>query len=168
MKLIKLYDNELNESCLMEMSNVLGKRVVTDNIPFSFYFSSKDDVPHLIRIKVKWNREKIGMDLDGYFELHGDLEYVSSNNATKTPSGKELKIAREFIRKYKVLFCAVWENKLDQDDLSQFFKGRISLQELLKYFVNISENEHNAINNCNTIGELEQCVKELMIFNMWE
>mgnify|MGYP001075707804 CR=1 FL=1 len=163
------YNKQLNESCLMEMSNVVGRKCVTDKIPFSFYFSSKDDVPHPIRLKIKWNREKIGKDLDGYFELHGNYEYVHSTDAdAKKPSSKELEVARQFIKKYKVLFCAVWEGKLDQDDLASFFKGRVKLRDLLSYLEGISENEYYAINHCHTLEEIEQCVRELDIFNMWD
>ena len=41
---------------LMEMANLRGKQVKTDNIDFSFYFSSKAGNSHSIRIKICWNR----------------------------------------------------------------------------------------------------------------
>ena len=58
---------------LMEMANVRGNYVVTDNINFSFYFSDKTECNHAIRAKIKWNPAKVSGSLDGYVELHGDL-----------------------------------------------------------------------------------------------
>ena len=153
---------------LMEMANVRGNDVKLEyRLPFSFYFSTKNAVhsQHGIRAKVVWNPNKAPEGADGYFELHGDYEYTIGSHKYK-PTPKEKETARDFFKKYKVLFAAVWESKLYDGDLQDYFKGRINLKELLSKFDNISERQYFDINHCNSLEELEQCVRKYKIFNM--
>ena len=153
---------------LMEMANVRGVDVATDyRLPFSFYFSTKEAVrnQHGIRAKIIWNPSKAPADADGFMELQGDYEYVMDSHKYK-PTTKELKIARDFFKKYKVLFAAVWEGKLYDGHLQDFFKGRMQLRELLSKFENITEMQYYYLNHCKTLEEVEQCVRKYKIFNM--
>lgn len=154
---------------LTEMACVRSMNMaVEQNLPFSFYFSSKEDVfnRHGIRLKVQWNPMKISSrNADGYFELHGDYEYISGSHKYY-PTAKELKIARGFIRKYKVLFAASWEEKVQTEDVADWFEGKIKLDELLSRFENISEDDYFRINHSRTVEELEQAVRKYKIFNM--
>ena len=141
---------------------------VEKGLPFSFYFSSKDDVfgRHGIRLKVQWNPTKItSRDADGYFELHGDYKYVLGSHKY-IPTAKELKIARDFIRKYKVLFAAAWEGKILTEDVADWFEGKIQFNELLSRIENISELDYYNINHCKSIYELEEVVRRYKIFNV--
>lgn len=152
---------------LMEMANVRGNEVVQyKRLPFSFYFSSKDGVrgAHAIRVKILWNPSKTPSDADGYMMLHGNYEYVSGSHKYQ-PTGKELKIAREFFKKYKVLFAAVWENKLSQGALINYFFTD-DLKGLLARFDSIKEKDFYNINHCKNLEELEKVVRENHIFNM--
>lgn len=153
---------------LMEMANVVGNDVVLEKrLPFSFYFSNKDAVhsQHGIRLKVLWNPSKSPSNADGYMEMHGDYNYISGSHKYK-PTGKELSILKTFCKKYKVLFSAVWEDKLDQSAAQKYFDGRLQFNELLTKFENVREKEYYLINHCKNLEELEQCVKENKIFNM--
>lgn len=153
---------------LMEMANVVGNDVVLEEkLPFSFYFSSKNAVhsQHGIRIKVLWNPSKSPDNADGYIELHGDYRYISGSHKY-SPTGKELKILRAFCTKYKVLFSAVWENKLDSNYLQKYFDGRLDFKDLLSKFENIKEKQYYLINHCKNLEELGSCVRKNNIFSM--
>ena len=114
----------LNDS-LLEMENVTGKYVKVEDIDFSFYFSKKNSC-HDIRVQVNWNRESMTGDNEGYIELHGNYVYYQSPKVKYKPKAYEISTLRYFCRKYKILFVAVWENRLDADTLSEYFKGRIT------------------------------------------
>ena len=153
---------------LMEMANVTGNDVVVEpRLPFSFYMSSKMAVhgQHGIRVKILWNPSKSPANADGYMELHGDYKYTIGSHKYK-PTGKELKIAREFFKKYKVLFAAVWEDKVDQQQLYRYFVGDISFKELLSKFDNTTEKQYYYLNHSKDLKELEETVRKYRIFNM--
>lgn len=152
---------------LMEMANMVGNLVKTDKIPFSFYFNDKNAVHNLhgIRVKILWNPSKSSSDVDGYMELHGDYDYVSGSHKYN-PTADELKIAGNFFSKYKVLFAAVWEKKIDPHYLQEYFRGNIMFKELLTKFENASEKQFYYMNHCNTLNELEEIVRKYKVFNM--
>ena len=152
----------------MEMANVVGNDVVLEKrLPFSFYFSSKQAVhqQHGIRLKVLWNPSKAPDNADGYMEMHSDYNYISGSHKYK-PTAKELNTLRAFCKKYKVLFAAVWECKLDQSDLQKYFDGRLKFNELLTKFDNITEKQFYLINHSISLEELERCVRINKVFNM--
>lgn len=98
------------DKLLFEMANLRGEDVeIQERLPFSMYIFSKDVVHgvHGIRVKVVWNPSRIKSDADGFIELHGEYKYVSGTHKKK-PTAEEEKCAREFFKKYKVLFAAVW------------------------------------------------------------
>lgn len=166
----QIFEEYLNDpsTVLMEMANMVGNRVKTDaNLPFSFYFSTKSAVhgAHGIRVKILWNPSKSPNDADGYMELHGNYEYVRGSHKYK-PTEKELKVARNFFKKYKVIFSAVWEEKMDYTSVQDFFEGEISFRELLINFTNVTEKQFYLINHASTLEELESIVREKKIFNM--
>ena len=156
----------IDDSLLLEMATVRGNYVKTDKIDFSFYFSDKTECNYGIRVKVKWNPVRVSGSLDGYFELYGDYVYVQSNNSDSHPSAKSIIDAQNFFKKYKVLFAAVWEEKLDPNDLIDYFRGRLTWKQLLKCFMNVNDIEYNMIQLCNDRKELEKCVRVYEIFNM--
>ena len=153
---------------LLEMACIRGVDIKVEKIPFSFYFSNKEDVygRHGIRAKVQWSPIRIrSRDADGYLELHGDYDYISGSHKYK-PTGKELTEAREFFKKYKILFAAVWEDKLHQNDLQHYFEGSINWKELLSKFDGVGEKGYYNINHCNSLEELEACVRKHKLFNL--
>lgn len=162
-------------SCvLMEMSNIRGNDIKVNpysnvRLPFSFYFSNKEVVHniHGIRVKLIWNPSKAPANADGYMELHGNYDYVSGSHKYK-PTADELKIARDFFKYYKVLFAAVWEAKLYDNYLIDYFRGLITFKELLSKFENVSEKNYYLINHCNNVEELTRLIREKRIFNLCE
>ena len=164
----KLFEMYLKDPSmvLVEMANMAGNDVVLEKrLPFSFYFSNKNAVhqQHGIRLKVLWNPNKTPESADGYIEMHGDYNYVIGSHKYK-PTGKELKILKEFCQKYKVLFASVWELKLDSNYLQKYFDGRLKFNELLTKFENIKEKQYYLINHCKNLKELEKCIRENKIF----
>ena len=166
----KVFEWYLKEpsAVLMEMANVIGNDVVLEKrLPFSFYFSNKKIVhqQHGIRLKVLWNPSKAPDNADGYVKMHGQYDYIPGSHKYK-PTAKEINILRDFCKKYKVLFAAVWECKLDSNYLQKYFDGRLNLIDLLTKFENITEKQFYEINHCKTLVELENCVRKYQIFNM--
>lgn len=154
----------IKEDYLIEMANIRGKDMKREDIDFSFFFSRKYP-NHACRIKICWNRNKMTHDT-GVLELHGDYRYTQDYSCEYTPDSVEIATARYFAKKYKVLFSAVWEEKLDPNDLTDYFRCRMSFDELLDCFQNLSSLNKSRIKSCNSIKELEQCVIEYGIFNM--
>lgn len=153
---------------LMEMANVRGNDTkIEKNLPFSFFFTNKDAVhnQHGIRLKILWNPSKNPTDADGYIELHGNYDYTVGSHKYK-PNGKEMYVLKNFAHKYKVLFSAVWEEKLYDGDLQDYFKGRMSFKELLSKFDGITEKQYYYLNHANNLQELEETVRKYKIFNM--
>lgn len=167
----QLFEDYLRDpsGILLEMANVRGLDVKLegDSFPFSFYFSSKSSVrgAHAIRATVLWNPSKMPKDADGYMELHGSYAYISGSHKYQ-PTGRELKAAREFFKKYKVLFAAVWEEKLCEGYLGDYFEGKLKLHELLSKFEDLKERQYYDINHCKTLAELEDCVRRNKVFSM--
>lgn len=164
-KLNNYCNNCLNENCLLEMANAIGEDIVTDDVNFSFYFSDKSKCNHGIRVKIKWNPSTTSGSLDGYMKLHGDYEYVASPKASKA-KGKDIKEAREFFKKYKVFFAAVWEGILDENNLQKYFDGRLNWNQLISKFKIEDEDAYYGINHCKDLQSLEKFIKENKIFNM--
>ena len=156
---------------LMEMAIVRGVDARPEQLPFSFYFSEKSVVhsKHGIRVKVQWNPIRMkSKDADGYFIIHGNefpYEWVPGSHKYR-PTAKEIKLASQFIKKYKVLFSAVWEEVLDEVDLEDYFKGRISWKDLLECFHTKDVEGDLLIQASKDLKDLEYTVREENLFNM--
>lgn len=158
---------------LMEMANFIGNKIVKEpKLPFSFYISNKDAVHglHGIRAKITWNPSKITSSADGSLALHGDYNYEVGSHKYK-PTSKELNIAKDFFKKYKVLMAAVWEKELDADTLYDYLRGFISFNELLNKFefinnFDVESKELYKFYHCKNLEDLEKWVRKYGIFNM--
>lgn len=140
------------EGYLFEMSNVVGNKVkVVNKLPFSFYFSPKDS-NHGVRIKIVFNPSRVNEGDFGFIKLCDDWGYEPGNN--KHVSENILTEARNFFRHFLVLFCLSWEDKVNTEDVRDYFLGRISLHELITemYFY---EEYSNELDKITTIAELE-------------
>lgn len=158
----------MKENWLLEMSNVRGKDCKVEVIDFSFYFSTKERVPHSIRVKVKWNPNRMSGSDDGYFELHGDYKYVSESR--DSVNFKQIEKARQFFKKYKVVFSGVWEDIIDPTDAVHYFEGRIGLIDLIEEMSLSDEEIYDTLRLMrgveSDISELETAVRVLSLFNM--
>lgn len=162
-----------SEGLLLEMANLRGNDVkLVSNLPFSLFFSTKSAVhnAHAIRVKVLWNPHKMTATPDGQLWLHGNYSYEVFSHKYK-PTARELNILRTFCKKYKVLFAAVWEEKLDAQDLIDYFADRLTLSSLLatinlqKEFDPEDVNYYN-LNHCKSLEDVENLVRKDKLWNM--
>lgn len=141
------YDEEIRP-----MANVRGKRVKTDKIDFSFYFSSKYGINHAIRVKICFNPDRITHeDFDGRMELHGNYEWIPNRRI----SSRQIEDARNFFKKYSVLFNSVWNGVLYEGYLQDYFNGEIDFNELISKY-EVSEGPYQQIQKCTNLKELEE------------
>lgn len=159
------YETE-EENDIFCMSNVRGCKVaVPHKLPFSFYFSTRES-SHAIRVKPVFNPNKMSRSSFGTLELHGDWKYTPGPD-DKNVSQKQIREMKQFFRDYKVLFAAVWEEELPEDEVEAFFRGTVSFAELLSEFY-FYEDYKKEMNKIKTIEELEDFVREYRLFNMWD
>lgn len=166
----QIFEDYMNDpsAVLIEMANMVGNDVAVEKrLPFSFHFCDKDAVHgrHGIRAKIIWNPSKAPASADGYMELHGDYKYMESQKKYK-PDEKEIRVARDFFKKYKVLFAAVWEKKLDPSYVQKYLSGTIQLNQVLMNLQDVTEKQFYWANHAKTVEELESIVRDKKIFNM--
>ena len=125
--------NKIDEDLLMEMANVRANRVTIEQLDFSFYFGEKMG-QHSIRVKICWNKNRMIEDELCVMELFGDYKYFQSQKLNKNVSEGDIEKARQFFKKYKVLFSAVWEGILYEQDLVAYFFGDKQLNEIIDSF----------------------------------
>lgn len=160
-KTIVKEDEETDIFC---MSNLRGCKVaVPHKLPFSFYFSTRES-SHAIRVKPVFNANRISKSELGTLELHGDWKYTPGSD-DRNVSGKQIKEMKEFFRTYKVLFAAVWEEELPEDEVAAFFRGDLSFSDLLSEFYCYEEYKED-LDNIKDVSELEKFVRENSLFNM--
>ena len=164
---LKINENNLVENeYLMEMANVVGKYVKRLNkLPFSFYFSKDDGNPHGIRVKPAFNPEKIIRKQLGELRLHGKWEYVPSD-IDKDIDSREIRKMKKFFRKYLVLFCAVWDELLDEYPVQAYLRNEFTLQDVIKAF-EFYDKHSDDLNNITTIEELERYCRENNLVNLY-
>lgn len=151
------------------MSNMIGRYVKLDGpLDISFYFGSKHagvpvggEIPHGIRVKISPNKEKFVTSDSCYMELHGDYDVKPEN----VLSGRLLKIARDFFKKYKVLFAGAWEEEIIEDDITAYLRGRIDLSELIQDMP-LYDKYKDHLDDVTSISDFEQVVRANKIFNM--
>ena len=146
----------------MMMSTVTGKYVKPDNINFSFFYTVKGGVQRTIGVKIHWNRENLGGDFDGTMDLHGEYKYTHSCEEVK-PSSKDISAARDFFKKYKIIFAAVGEGYLNPDEVSVYLRGFLTLDELKDEFYDVPE---DIFKDAKTIADIEKIVRENKLFDM--
>ena len=170
--MMKLCVDESSDNYLFEMANIRGKTVkIPKRLPFSFSFTSNDSVEskdssHGFRIKVVFNPEKINASELGTMRMFGDYDYTPGINDVDIDSQSVKKMKRFFIE-YKILFAAVWEKVLPQDALQDFFKGHVSLNELVREF-DFYEKYAVELNTVTNLDELRHIVKKYSLFNIWD
>ena len=127
-----IHDKEEENDIILCHANVRGKKIKVGSgkQPFSFYFSGKNS-NHGIRVKPIFNPDKMLASKAGTLKLCDDWEYTPGED-DKDVSSKQVEDMKGFFREYLVLFCAVWEEQLDDPSLQDYFEGEISLHELIQ------------------------------------
>ena len=76
-----------------------------------------------------------------------------------------VKSAKEFFRKYKVLFAGVWEGVLIEENVTGYIKNRASLQDIIEESY-LTEEQQCILDDVKTIHEFERLVRQHQMFNM--
>lgn len=157
----------LSEDYMMETT---GVRFQDCSMPinFSFRFGMNGGVGGClngIRVKVSAEKAKVP-HMNGTLEIFGDYKFTYFDGEEGSVSEELLEEMKTFFKKYKVLFAAVWEWKLYQGYLADYFKSRLSFEELVRNFENMSLRNRRLIRKATDIKDLEKIVRENNIFNM--
>lgn len=153
------------EDSILCMSNVTGKYVKNPHkLKFSFYYSTKEGVPHGIRVKPTFNPERMSKSRAGNLELHGDWKYTPSPDDVHV-SKKDIEDMKNFFRDNKVLFAAVWEEEIPEDVLGDYFKGHVDFDSLLHELYNYDQWESH-LKQVHDVSTLEQLVRSKNLWNM--
>lgn len=161
----------IEEDFIFEMANVRGKTVkVPHKLDFSFVFTVKDcvastDIQHGLRVKPVFNPERINTEDEGTLKLFGDWEYKPGRN-DKNVSTKQIKEMKDFFTTYKILFAAVWEKVLQQDVVQDYFKGNLTLNEVIEEF-DFYNDYKEELDMITDLEELQEFVEKNNLFNTW-
>lgn len=149
---------------IMCMANLLGRDIRVPNpLPFSFYFSTKNSI-HGIRVKPVFNPEKMSADLVGTLKLCDDWEYIPGKNDSAV-DGKSIRRMKAFFRKYKVLFEAVWCKQLQETTVTDFFRGFITLKDLITQFEFYNDYK-TELDEIDDIDELTEYIYEINVLDL--
>lgn len=142
------------------MSNIRGNRIkVPGPQEFSFYFSNAKG-QHGIRVKPVFDNNKLSRSTVGSLKLCDDWAYVPGQN-DKHVSKQQIAEMKEFFRTYLVLFCAAWDEQIQEDDVQDYFKGNLLFPELLTCFDFYTQD----MDSIATIQELELYCKKHHLVN---
>ena len=159
--MIKLISTQ-NQVPIFGMANLRGKQVTREKLDFSFYFSCGDGVNHANRVKICFDPNKLShREFDGYMELHGDYSWSPNDNGRHIKA-KQVNKAREFFKKYRVLFNSVWFESIPEDVVQDYLRGLIDFEDVLVAFEVsvVGEELYDRIQLCKNLTELTQTVEE--------
>lgn len=154
-----------NSDAIFAMSNVRGKYIkVEEGIPSSFYYSPRNS-SHGPRVKPVLNPDKMKMSDAGTLKLCDDWKYTPGAR-DKKPAADIVKIMKDFFRKYLVMFLLVWDKKIDDPYLEDYFRGDIDFHEFVEETSFYAEyaDELDTVNN---VAELEQFCRKNNLVNFY-
>lgn len=147
------------------MSNVLGKYIkVEDNVPFSFYYSPRNN-SHGPRVKPVLNSEKMRISDAGTLALCDDWAFTPGKSDSRF-SNKVVIQMKAFFRKYLILFLLVWEELADDPLLGYYLEGRAPLSEFIESLDFYNEYADD-LDQIETVSELEQFCRNNDLVNMY-
>lgn len=155
-------ETEESDSILCH-ANVRGRKIKVGSgkKPFSFYFSGKNS-NHGIRVKPIFNPDKMLASKAGTLKLCDDWAYTPGED-DRNVSSQDIEDMKEFFREYLVLFCAVWEEQLDDPSLQDYFEGDISFQELIQQLSFYPEHQAD-LDQIDNVDDLETyCFKNGLV-----
>lgn len=151
---------------IFAMSNVRGRNVKNPhNLPFSFYFSSGADVSHDIHVKPMFNPEKLKKSMTGTLKLCDDWHYTPGLD-DKNVDQKLVNEMKSFFRRYLVLFCAVWDEQMQDATLEDYLKGEISFSKMLED-LDFYADKQDDLKKITTVEDLEQYCRQNSLVNMY-
>lgn len=149
---------------IVAMSNVRGKYVKVDRIPFSFYYSVKNS-NHGPRVKVTMNAEKLRPMRMSSMKLCDDWN-IDRNDQDTEISGKDEKQMKEFFRKYLILFLIVWSDLVSEPELADFMEGRIDLHQFI-VDTDFYEDYKEDLNKIDNVADLEAFCRKNNLVNFY-
>lgn len=132
-------DNELSNGtdnlCALHEVSAFGKNVLVvgkKGLDFSFFYSTKDNCKHGLRVKIIWDRNRCKeRHFDGRFEPdNGDWLYKKYKDGRDVPKRKIFDSAINFVRRYTFIFVLVWEKLLNTECSNAYFYGKIPFEGL--------------------------------------
>lgn len=132
-------DNELSNGtdnlCALHEVSAFGENVHVvgkKGLDFSFFYSTKDNCKHGLRVKIIWDRNRCKeRHFDGRFEPdNGDWLYKKYKDGRDVPKRKIFDSAINFVRRYTFIFVLVWEKLLNTECSNAYFYGKIPFEGL--------------------------------------
>ena len=105
---------------------------IKKGLDFSFFYSTKDNCKHGLRVKIIWDRNRCKeRHFDGRFEPdNGDWLYKKYKDGRDVPKRKIFDSAINFVRRYTFIFVLVWEKLLNTECSNAYFYGKIPFEGL--------------------------------------
>ena len=151
---------------VFETSGIRGNYVKQPYpLPFSFYFSSGTGVPGNIRVNPVFNPEMLKRSETGTLKLCGDWEYTPGY-MDQDVSDDLVQEMKAFFRKYLVLFCAVWDEQMQDAVLQDYFTGKISFDEMLQD-LDFYETYSNELSSIRDVQNLEAFCRDNDLVNLY-
>lgn len=151
---------------ILAMSNVRGRCVKNPHsLPFSFYFSSGADVKHGPRVKPMFNEAKLINSLTGTLKLCDDWKFLPGAN-DKDIKADKVSDMKAFFKEHIVLFCAVWDEQMQDATLEDYFKGDITFHEMLED-LDFYEEYKDELDRISTVAQLEEFCREHNLVNFY-
>ncbi len=155
-----------NSTDIFGMANMRGMYVKNPHkLPFSFYFSSGMGVSHGPRVKPMFKENKLILSLTGTLKLCDDWEYTPGRD-DKNVSASDVQQMKDFFKEYIVLFCAVWDEQMQDSVLEDYLSGRISFEEMIQD-LDFYDEFKSSLDNIHGIGILEQFCRNNHLVNMY-
>jgi len=154
------------QDAILCMSNIRGKYVKNPGkLPFSFYFSANADAGHTIRVKPVFNPDRMKFSATGTLKLCDDWEFVPGKD-DKHVDSKAVQEMKNFFRRYLVLFCAVWDEQIDDGTVEDYFVGTIDFDDMVKQF-DFYDEYSDDLDKIHTVENLESFCRDKNIVNFY-
>lgn len=149
---------------ILAMSNVRGRFIVVEDVPFSFYYSVMNG-NHGPRVKVTMNSDNLRPNRMSSLKLCDDWELIQNEQDSRI-SAKDLNEMKQFFRKYLVMFLLVWEDYISEPALGDYFEGKISFSDFvsgLDFYGDWVEE----MDEIHDVAELEKFCRKYNLVNMY-
>lgn len=151
---------------ILAMSNIRGKYVKNPHsLPFSFYFSSGAGVQHGPRVKPMFNESKLIRSLTGILKLCDDWEFVPGVD-DKDVKADKVSDMKDFFRRHIVLFCAVWDEQMQDATLEDYLRGDITFSEMLAD-LDFYEKYKDDLNTISDVSQLDEFCRKNQLVNFY-
>lgn len=149
---------------ILAMSNVRGKYIAVEKIPFSFYYSIKNS-NHGPRVKVTMDAEKLRPNRMSTMKLCDDWS-IEVNELDNKISSKDEQLMKEFFRKYLIMFLLVWEDLIYEPSIADYMNGNITLKDFISN-LDFYDDYKSELDMVGSVAELEEFCRENNLVNFY-